>query len=381
MKILYYKRHSIMNAGLERAFDRLGLAIDIVPAVRTEGREWDETPELAERLRKKLQAGGHDAAFSLNFNPQVAKACDEAGLPYIAWINDSPFYIGDETAVRRSNNRLCIFDRGYLEEYRAKGYPAYHVPLAADTEFFTASAAKQKRADYETDIAMVGSLYNSEYEQITQPLSEETKALLEQVLETQAKIRGRSVLPQLFTEAFLAELNRQYREQGIDFTVDGPGLEYLMLKEITGRDRKLIPSLLARKYSVRVYSGDMLPLPGVDMRGPVDYETQMPAVFHYSRININATLRTIRTGIPLRVLDILGSGGFLLTDPQEEIPEHFTPGRELEIYRSLEELYEKTDWYLSHEEERQAIARAGFEKVKRDFTFDAAIHRMLEEIR
>ncbi|MCR5178427.1 MAG: glycosyltransferase [Lachnospiraceae bacterium] len=369
-----------MNTGLERAFEKLGLVIDVVPAVRTDGREWDETLELAERLHGKLQAGTYDAAFSLNFNPQVSRACEEAGVPYISWINDSPFYIGDEAAVRRANNRICIFDRGYLEEYRAKGYPAFHVPLAVDTEFFTMAAAKQKRADYETDIAMVGSLYNSEYEQITRPLTEKTKKLLEQILETQAKIREKSVLPQLFTEAFLTELNRQYLEAGIDFTVDGPGLEYLMLKEITGRDRKLIPSLLVKKHRVRVYTGDTMPLPGVDMRGPVDYETQMPAVFSYSRININVTLRTIRTGIPLRVLDILGSGGFLITDPQEEILEHFTPGRELEIYRSLEELYEKTDWYLAHEEERQSVARTGLEKVKRDFTFDAAIRRMLEEI-
>lgn len=63
-------------------------------------------------------------------------------------------------------------------------------------------------------------------------------------------------------------------------------------------------------------------LEGVDYRGAVAYMTHMPLVFNNSRINLNMTIRNIRTGIPLRVWDILGAGGFLLTNFQVELPDY-----------------------------------------------------------
>ena len=37
-------------------------------------------------------------------------------------------------------------------------------------------------------------------------------------------------------------------------------------------------------------------------------------MFANSKVNLNITLRNIKTGIPLRALDIMGAGGFLLTN-------------------------------------------------------------------
>ncbi len=379
MRLLYYKNHSIMRKGVERAFEKLGYTVDTVHATRTDGKEWSEGEELALALRKQINSAPCDAAFSLGFNPQVSRVCAEKGIRYISWNSDSPLYIPDEDELRRDCNQIYIFDRGYLGEYREKGYPVRYIPLAVDTELFSRAIRPELLSRYETDAAMVGSLYFTDYEQVTRPLTTETKALLERMINTQQKIPGPSILSELLTEGFIAELNRQYRQAGVDLTVDTPALEYLMLSELTGRERRLIPSLLAKHWQVRVYSQSDFQLPHVDMRDPVDYWTQMPAIFRYSRVNINVTLRAIRTGIPLRVLDVLGCGGFLITNPQEEILEHFASGVDLVVYQSIEELYDKADWYLRHEEERLAVAAAGYERVKRDFTFEEAIRRMIEQ--
>jgi spore maturation protein CgeB len=113
------------------------------------------------------------------------------------------------------------------------------------------------------------------------------------------------------------------------------------------------------------------------MHDYVDYYTVMPKVFAASHINLNISLRTIRTGIPLRVVDVLGCGGFLISNFQEEIMEYLQPGQELEIYENLEDLYAKTEFYLEHDDIRSQIAYNGFEKVKRDFTFKDRLSRML----
>lgn len=46
-----------------------------------------------------------------------------------------------------------------------------------------------------------------------------------------------------------------------------------------------------------------MPKPGIDnlkVHGPVDYYKQMPYIFKLSDINLNISLKSIRTGIPLR---------------------------------------------------------------------------------
>ncbi len=40
----------------------------------------------------------------------------------------------------------------------------------------------------------------------------------------------------------------------------------------------------------------------------------------------------------------------------------------------------KTQYYLSHEEERKSIARAGYERVKKDFTFKERLGKMFSQV-
>lgn len=102
----------------------------------------------------------------------------------------------------------------------------------------------------------------------------------------------------------------------------------------------------------------------------------MPLAFSQSKINLNISLKTIRTGIPLRVIDVLGCGGFVLSNYQEELFEYFNVGEELVVYENIEDLFYKAKYYLEHEDERKQIALAGFERVKRDFTFWERLEKM-----
>ena len=94
-------------------------------------------------------------------------------------------------------------------------------------------------------------------------------------------------------------------------------------------------------------------------------------------LSSSATLRSIRTGIPLRIFEIMGSGGFLLTNYQEDMLDCFEPGVDFAYYDSYEDLLEKTEYYLSHEEERKQIARNGYEKVKKYHTYKHRLDTMI----
>ena len=91
------------------------------------------------------------------------------------------------------------------------------------------------------------------------------------------------------------------------------------------RRRALIE--LSKRYHVNVYSNsDISDMLRIQYCGSVDYWSELPQVFRMSKINLNFTIPNIKSGIPLRVWDVLGAGGFLLTNYQAEIPYYFKEG-------------------------------------------------------
>ena len=104
----------------------------------------------------------------------------------------------------------------------------------------------------------------------------------------------------------------------------------------------------------------------------------MPKVFRCSDININVTLRSIRSGIPLRILDVIASGGFLLTNAQPELELFFKDGESIVAFQKLEEMNEKIDYYLLHEKERRKIIENGYRIVANQFNFKVRLLQMFE---
>ena len=109
----------------------------------------------------------------------------------------------------------------------------------------------------------------------------------------------------------------------------------------------------------------------------MNYLYDMPKVFANSKINMNFTIRNIRSGLPLRIWDVLGAGGFLLTNFQPEILSFFENGKDLVYYESLDDMCAKARYYLEHEDERRQIAKNGHEKVKKYHSYDARIKEIL----
>jgi hypothetical protein len=62
------------------------------------------------------------------------------------------------------------------------------------------------------------------------------------------------------------------------------------------------------------------------------------------------------------------TGSFYITGYHEELYEYFDVGRDIETYKSKEELLEKVRYYLEHEQERELIAQHGYEKSINNYT-------------
>jgi spore maturation protein CgeB len=130
---------------------------------------------------------------------------------------------------------------------------------------------------------------------------------------------------------------------------------------------------------VDIYTGsDTSSLPRLHNKGFAKTLTEMPIIFHESRINLNITAKSIRSGIPLRVFDILGCEGFMLCNYQTEVLEHFTPGTDLDIYTDMEDLEEKAAYYMDHPDICREIAHNGYEKVLQFHNYPLRLTQMFE---
>ena len=227
----------------------------------------------------------------------------------------------------------------------------------------------------------MGSLYTEEhnfFDRMT-TLSDYTKGYLDAVMAAQMKIQGYNFIQELLSPI----MDDLYHALPLDPNPDGVEskeylyAQYVINRKITGLERQELIRAAAERFSFDLFTPNRdYALPNLTNHGMVDYYRQMPVVFRRSRINLNISLRSIKSGIPLRAFDILGSGGFLLSNFQADFLDDFVPGEDFDYYDSKEDLLRKIDYYLAHEDERAAIAANGHAKAAAAHTFRHRVREM-----
>lgn len=389
-KLLYWQWHSFLKQGLEQGLKSLGAE---VTTFFYQLKDWEEDEAFQQQFRKALEKEAFDAVISINFNPIISAICQEKGVPYLSWVYDSPLHIRDLSPLKNEVNRTFFFDRGMAEAFREQGIAAEHLALAGDLYSFQkrireASAAERKR--FSSGISMVGKLYQTEYQHQIGPLTQYQRGCLEGILASQSRVYGGYFIPEVLTEELLSGINEKYRAaSGGKTQISMRQLEYLLACEVTARERFLAMTLLSGRFPVDLYGGDKdsrlserkgEEAAGIRYHGYIDYYSEMPLVFAFSDINLNISLKCIRTGVPLRVFDVLSCGGFLITSFQAELPELFELGSELVAYGSMEELVSLCDYYEKHEAERRGIAENGRRRIETDYTPEKQLEKILKKI-
>ena len=214
-------------------------------------------------------------------------------------VYDSPVHIRNTMNMKNECNRIFFFDRGQAENYQKQGIHAFHMPLAVDTEVFRINKDTEK---YQTDISLVGKLYQTEYAYFTTPLGENFRGDLDGIVSSQMKLYGGYLIPDLITDNLLNRMNQEYQKIATDgFQMGCRELEFMLACETTGRERYLALALLSGHFHVDLYSTDKdRRLEKVHYRGYADYYRQMPPAILQSRTHLSISLKAILTGIPLR---------------------------------------------------------------------------------
>lgn len=325
-----------------------------------------------------LQNHPADFLFSFNFYPLVSEGCKRNQIKYISIVYDAPLVALYSYTIVYPCNYVFLFDKTqYLELYNLGIRTVYYMPLPGNADKITKLLQLPHDRDfYASDISFVGSLYNEDhnfFDRLTD-ITDYTRGYLEAIMEAQLRVYGyyfiEEVLPKRILDDMKNSLLYEAGNTGIqtDEYIYG---SYFLGRKITELDRIRTIKTLGEEFPVKLFTRNPdFSLPGVTNMGTVDYNLQMPYVFYYSKINLNITLRSIKSGMPLRAIDIMSNGGFLMTNYQADFLDFFVPDEDFVYYTDLADLKEKVRYYLSHEEERARIAKNGQEKIRKFHSFE-----------
>ena len=333
-------------------------------------------------IKKDVAAAKIDCVFTVNIWPMVARVCHDVRVPYLAWSYDSPQNLPTNQDLDYDTNFLFIFDRAEAELYHKEGIEqVYHLPLAADINRWD----KVKPTDKSYDVSLLGTLYESTLPALLSGMDEYHSGYVSGLVEAQKKVYGYFLVDDLLTDEFMASLNKLFREKNpkMEEDVSKKQMAYSIGSYLTYIERLSLLRLLGSRCDMHLFSSKIKDetkplLKDITIHDWVKYDTGMPQVFKDSKINLNPSLRIIRSGISLRCMDILGCGGFLLSSYQPELAEYFVPDEEVVLYDSIEDAVAKTMFYLEHDDIREAIAHNGYEKVKAEFNYQKQLQRMFD---
>ncbi len=389
MNILMLEWDSFAHEYVREEFRNAGCGTDIFawPFGKENMRD---NEKLCGKLTEVLREKDYDFVFSFNFFPVAAKTCNECGIKYAAWIYDHPYLLLYSQYTMLDTNYIFFFDKSFYFDFKKHGVKhVFYLPMAAPVGYYSSikATAGQKR-DFSADISFVGSTYNEERQDFFRcfdQVSPYTAGYLRAIMEMQKELYGSFILEELLSEHILYDLKKvcPIPKENDEWETDAwIYANYFLARKITGEQRKDQLEALGQKHRVKLYAPQQEShVAHVTNCGPVDYVKEMPLVFKNSKINLNMTLRSIHTGIPLRAMDIMGCGGFLLTNYQEDFLDYFEPGVDYVFYSSKKELLYLADYYLTHEEERMEIAENGYQKIKSGHTYRDRIEVLLTQMK
>lgn len=366
----------------------------------------------------------YDAVFSVNYFPIISDICEQffhSKVKYICWTCDSPLSTMYHQSIFNECNYIFIFDRFCYMEFKERGANVYYLPLAAATRraddvikkwqtdmkqkkgLLDASDAPGNNAaacadddteykspdgdtagDFLYDVSFIGSMYRkNSYDEIKDMLPDYVRGYFDALMKLQMEIYGENYIDGMLTAEIMYELNKHFRIEKSERSFSDISLIFsttVLGFKIAQLERYKLLGALSKYFDVSVFTDDE----NADFvlahnMGPVRYWDESPIVFHTSKINLNFTIRNIRSGIPLRVWDILSAGGFCITNFQPELVMYFKNGEDLVWFEDEADLVKKVRYYLRHEDERRRIALNGQKKVRELHNYDARL-QVIEDV-
>lgn len=382
MNILFLDSPAFAKQDMIDAFSSCGISCDLFFHSSYEERKSYDFETAFDCITEKKT---YEFVFSFNYYPVLSNCCQRHHLPYVSYVYDNPQVALYSFTLINPCNYVFLFDKATYQYFKNAGiHTVYYLPLAANVRRLTSLKCPNKLLPVvSSEVSFVGSLYNEKHNLFEKlhGLPDFTKGYLDAIMSAQQKVYGYNFLEELLSPDILEDLQKSCPYEPLADGTETASFvyaNYFLCRKITSKERISLLKSASDRFQLKLYSHHPIAeLSNADFIGPVDYYNLMPLVFQNSCINLNITLKSISTGIPLRCMDIMGSGGFLLSNYQEELSDFFTPDEDFVYYENETDFIHKIAFYLSHENKRRQIAANGLGKMLNSHTFEHRVRTIL----
>ncbi|WP_029202118.1 glycosyltransferase family protein [Oribacterium sp. NK2B42] len=369
-----FKHYTIKS--IKKAFELSGYKVNERDYFTPEDIYHDD--KLEGLIQTDIRSNHYDFIFTVNYSPIVSSICYKNNLRYVSWTYDTPMNLPSLETMDNPSNYNFIFDHGEYLKYKEEGLETvYYLPLATDFD-----APEFSNNGYKYDVSLLGNLYRSTFPAIKKKLDEYQSGFLDGIITSQRKIYGSYFILELlkYQNSELESINKT-----TGFNLSPEQLSYSLASYITYMDRLSLLSIMSNRFSTALVTASITEsernmMTKLTVLPKMDYYKEMPLFFRMSKINLNPPFRAVWSAIPQRALDIMSSGGFLLSGYTEELSYYFENSKELVLYDSIEDAVAKADFYLKHDDLRLKIQTSGTEKVRKDFTYIDRIYKIINTV-
>lgn len=385
-KVLYVDSYNIVKNDILWGFLELGFDISRL-SEKVHLHDYYEEEVLM--LERKIEE--YHYVFSQNFSINIAEACHRKNRIYVSWLYDSPQIATYHTSALYETSIIFAFDAYQVERLKKNGCKSvYHQPLAANVKRVMALDIKDEEINkYKADVSFVGKIYG-------QPL-------LKKALES-ASDNVRSDIKKVYSDIAMnwnKEVNAlgYVSEEVIDYLYNYVDKSYIGQFDIDKRfyteilfitqalaeyERMKMLKVCSEKYDMHLYTNSdttkLNEISRLRIHPPVGYEEEVFKVYFATKINMNLTLRSIETGVPQRIFDVMSIGGTVFSNYQKEAEELFVPEKEIVLFKTEDEMLDKIEYYLKHDDERVKIGINAFYRVRDEYTYANALKNIFEVI-
>ncbi|MBU0568262.1 glycosyltransferase [bacterium] len=354
------------------AFAQLGHQIKVIPANRLSRFSLEET------LSREIAEFRPDFVFTLSHLHLFPGLLETMKMPTASWFVDDPFiWLNPDSFFPHC--ALFVWDRSYIPSLKDLGASSiFYLPLATNPAIFKKkSLSEAERVRFEANISFVGqSLYGTYYRDFFESGVDLHPALGE-IIQFVAKD------PLTDINDILTKVEEKFGQIPFRDKAQKEAVLYSLEQAAMTLHRK--NSLLAvAGFGLKVYGDEgwkrllgekAACLPWIDYRG------ELPLIYAASKINLNLTKAQMKQAVTQRVFDVPAVGGFLLTDYRADLEELFDFEKEIASFKSEDELFEKTVYFLSRRQEREKIAHLAHKRVLACHTYQHRMQEMINKMR
>ena len=329
-------------------------------------------PKLTRELLRQIKAAHTEKPIDLFFSyfydacvlPEAIDEIRSMGITTVNWYCNGSYQLHLVSEISPHYDWCLVPEKFRLKDYVAMGARPIYCQEAANHNIY-----KPYDLPVEFDVTFVGQAYGERPAYI--------KHLLDQGIDVRVWGYGwTNHSPELTTASKPHPLRRVARI-GMALTTPAGW-------QAAGRRLAAIVSAPAERTGAGCSAQVTLP---ASMLGGTLSDEEMIRMYSRSRINLGFSTcgNTYETDerivqVRLRDFEVPMSGGFYMVEYMEELEEFFDIGREIVCYTDEDDMVDKIGYYLKHDDERERIRQAGYERCLRDHSWHKRFEMAFQEM-